>query len=51
MTEGYGALPTLFPTGEADFLAPRQQSVTVGLYFKHLMMYKGGRFAKHPLFR
>ena len=40
-TEGYisGAFPTLFPTGEADFLAPRQQSVTVGLY---LMMFKGG---------
>ena len=52
-TEGYisGAFPTLFPTGEADFLAPRQQSVTVGLYFKHLMMFKGGRFAKHPRFR
>ena len=52
-TEGYisGAFPTLFPTGEADFLAPRQQPVTVGLYFKHLMMFKGGRFAKHPRFR
>ena len=39
-TEGYisCAFPTLFPTGEADFLAPRQQSVTVGMYFKHLMM-------------
>ena len=52
-TEGYisGAFPTLFPTGEADFLAPRQQPVTVGVYFKHLMMFEGGRFAKHPRFR
>ena len=94
-TEGYisGAFPTLFPTGEADFMQKekytqcitcvygintrviltcmclwyqytcytteynflfawcRQQSVTVGLYFKHLMMFKGGRFAKHPRFR
>ena len=40
-TEGYisCAFPTLFPTGEADFLAPRQQTVTLGMYFKHLMMY------------
>ena len=52
-TEGYisCAFPTLFPTGEADFLAPRQQSVTVGMYFKHLMMYGEGRFARHPRFR
>ena len=52
-TEGYisCAFPTLFPTGEADFLAPRLQSVTVGMYFKHLMMYGEGRFAKHPRFR
>ena len=52
-TEGYisCAFPTLFPTGEADFLAPRQQTVTVGMYFKHLIMYGEGRFAKHPRFR
>ena len=52
-TEGYisCAFPTLFPTGEADYLAPRLQSVTVGMYFKHLMMYGEGRFAKHPRFR
>ena len=52
-TEGYisCAFPTLFPTGEADFLAPRLQSVTVGMYFKHLMMYGEGQFAKHPRFR
>ena len=52
-TQGYisSAFPTLFPTGEANFLAPRQQLVKVGMYFKHLMMYGGGRFAKHPRFR
>ena len=51
-TEGYisCAFPTLFPTGEADYLAPRLQSVTVGMYFKHLMMYGEGRFAMHPRF-
>ena len=51
--EGYmsSAFPTLFPTGDADFLAPRQHEVTVGYYFKHLMMYEDGRFAKHPRFR
>ena len=38
-TEGYisCAFPTLFPTGEADFIATRLQSVTVGMYFRHLM--------------
>ena len=52
-TEGYisCAFPTLFPTGAADLLAPRIYEVTVGNYFKHLMMYKDGRFAKHPRFR
>ena len=52
-TEGYisCAFPTLFPTGTADLLAPRTHAVTVGNYFKHLMMYKDGRFAKHPRFR
>ena len=52
-TEGYisCAFPTLFPTGRADFVAPRINAVTVGNYFKHLMMYKDGRFARHPRFR
>ena len=52
-TEGYMscAFPTLFPTGAADFIAPRTHSVTIGNYFKHLMMYKDGRCAKHPRFR
>jgi len=52
-TEGYMscAFPTLFPTGAADFVAPRPIPVTIGNFFKHLMMYQDGRFAKHPRFR
>ena len=52
-TEGYisCAFPTLLPTGDADFLAQRDRAVTVGNYFKHLMQYGEGRFAKHPRFR
>ena len=52
-TEGYisCAFPTLFPTGAADFLAPRPLAVTVGNYFKYLLLYKDGRFAQHPHFR
>ena len=52
-TEGYisCAFPSLFPTGRADFLAPRQRMVTIGNYFKHLMLYHDQRFAKHPRFR
>lgn len=52
-TEGYFscAFPTLFPTGAADLLGQRQNQVTIGNYFKHLMMYDDGRFAKHPRFR
>ena len=52
-TQGYFtcAFPTHFPTGAADFLGLRQNQVTIGNYFKHLMMYDDGRFAKHPRFR
>ena len=52
-TEGYFscAFPTLYPTGAAEFLGARQRNVTIGNYFKHLMMYDDGRFAKHPRFR
>ena len=53
VTEGYisCAFPTLFPTGAGDFLAPQERVVTVGNYFKHLMRYDDGRFARHPRFR
>jgi hypothetical protein len=52
-TEGYFscAFPTLFPTGAGDFLGQRQIQVTIGNYFKHLMMYDDSCFAKHPCFR
>jgi len=45
------AFPTLFPTGSAELLAPRHHSVTIGNYFKHLMLYNDQRFTKHPRFR
>ena len=44
------AFPALFPTGAADFVAPRPLAVTVGNYFKHLLMYVDGRFARHLYF-
>ena len=52
-SEGYITLafPTLFPTGAADFTAPRMHPVTLGFYLKHPMMYSDGRFARHPRFR
>ena len=52
-TEGYMscAFPTLFSTGAADYLVPRPRSVTIGNYFKHLMLHHDQRFAKHPRFR
>ena len=52
VTEGYisCAFPTLFPTGVGDFLAPRECVVMVCNYFKHLMRYDDGRFARHPRF-
>ena len=52
-TKGYisCAFPTLLPTGEAEFLSLRQNTVTIGNYFKHLMRYGHGQFAKHSRFR
>ena len=52
-TEGYilCAFPTLFPTGTADFVAPRPNAVTISNYFKNLLMYDDGRFVRHPRFR
>ena len=51
-TEGYFscAFPTLFPAGAADFSGHWQNSVTIGNYFKHLLMYDDSRFAKHLRF-
>ena len=52
-TEGYMSctFPTFFPTGAADFLTPRHKSVSIANYFKHMLLYCDGRFAKHPRFR
>ena len=52
-TEGYisCAFPTLLPSGAGEFLAPRQRVVTIGNYFKHLILFGEGQFAKHPRFR
>ena len=36
------AFPTLFPTGAADFLGQRCNQITIGNYFKHLLMYEDG---------
>lgn len=51
-SEGYFtcAFPTLFPTGAAEFLAPRLNLVTLGTYITHLMLYNDGRFAKYSRF-
>ena len=51
--EGYfsRAFPTLFPTGAAEFLAPRIHKITIDNYFKHLVMYDDKRLAKHCRFR
>jgi hypothetical protein len=45
------AFPTLFPTGKADFNAPRGQKMSMEEWAAHLMHYEDGRFARHPRFR
>ena len=45
------AFPTLFPTGEADAVADRDDPVEMNEWALHLMKLKGGRFARHPRFR
>jgi hypothetical protein len=45
------AFPTLYPQGEADFIAPRQRSITYDRYIEHAWKYHDGRFARHPRFR
>ncbi|KAK3916400.1 ATP-dependent DNA helicase [Frankliniella fusca] len=52
-TEGYicRAFPTLFCYGTADLRSGRLHSVSAGEYFKHLLNYKDGRFARHLTFR
>jgi len=45
------AFPTLYPTGQADFNAPRQRKVDLIDYAQHLMCFKDGRFGQHPRWR
>src|SRR6202050_3158349 len=45
------AFPTLFPTGEADIVAERDEKVEMKDWASHLMKLKGGRFARHPRFQ
>ena len=45
------AFPTLFPTGNAEILAPRQHLVTIGSYFKHLLKYGQCQYMRHSRFR
>ena len=39
--------PILYPTGCADLHAERIRDVKPAEYFKHLLLYKDGRFACH----
>jgi hypothetical protein len=45
------AFPTLYPTGLADFNAPRLRKVDLNDYAQHLMCFSNGRFGRHPRWR
>jgi ATP-dependent DNA helicase PIF1 len=45
------AFPTLFPTGEADWLHPRICNIQLHEYGLHLLRYFDQRFGSHPRFR
>jgi hypothetical protein len=45
------AFPSLYPTGAAEFVAPRMREVSFASYAKLMMCYQDGRFARHPRFR
>jgi hypothetical protein len=45
------AFPTLYPTGRADFNAPRIRKVDLNDYARHLMCFIDGRFGQHPRWR
>jgi hypothetical protein len=44
------AFPKLFPDGAGDSYQARLRKVDVGEYFKHLLRFRGGRFAQHRRF-
>jgi len=52
-TPGYiaRAFPTLYPWGIADLNEPREKEIKAAEYFKHLLVYKDGRFARHRRWR
>lgn len=53
-TVGYIAMafPSLYPYGRPDLRDKnRKKKMDPAQFFKHLMLYKDGRFAKHPRFR
>ncbi|CAB4407286.1 unnamed protein product [Rhizophagus irregularis] len=52
-TPGYmvRAFPTLYPYGRADLCSARVKEVKPAEYFRHLLWYKDGRFARHPRWR
>jgi hypothetical protein len=45
------AFPTLYPTGLADFNAPRLRKVNLNDYAQHLMCFSDRRFGRHPRWR
>ena len=45
------AFPTLYPTGLADFNAPRLRKVDLNDYAQHLICFSDGRFGRHPRWR
>ena len=45
------AFPTLYPTGRADFNAPRLRKVALNDYARHLLCFHDGRFGRHPRWR
>lgn len=45
------AFPTLYPTGRADFNAPRIRKVDLQDYARHMMCFADGRFGQHPRWR
>ena len=52
-TPGYmaRAFPTLYPYGQADLCSAHAREIKPSKYFKHLLWYKDGRFARHPRWR
>jgi hypothetical protein len=45
------AFPTLYPWGIGDLNEPRIKEIKPAEYFKHLLVYKNGRFARHRRWR